>query len=188
MPTGISRRNLFRLRPGDYLTLFREVTSPNAPKEAPRQFRPPGALSNEDEFLSVCDRCAECSIACPYQVIEHLGPIAGPAEGTPVLNPELNPCHWCASMDCIRACPSGALSFAPDDLVPPIGKASIQLELCLNEQGILCDTCAMQCPPGIKAITMKNRRPILDAAACVGCGLCAYHCEASPKAFKLETL
>lgn len=187
MSAGFSRRNLFRLRPGDYLKLIREVASPNPADEAPRRFRPPGALSNEDEFLSVCERCAACSIACPYQVIEHLGPITGQAEGTPVLNPESNPCRWCPNMDCIQACPSGALSFGPGSHVPPIGKASLQLDLCLNEQGVLCDTCAMHCPQAANAITMRNRRPILDVDACVGCGLCAYHCEASPGAFTLES-
>lgn len=188
MPPEISRRNLFRLKPGDYFQLFKEIVKPPIKQDEQERVRPPGALSNEEEFLSVCERCHECSLACPYQVIEHLGPIAGNSEGTPFLVPEENPCHWCTNMDCIRACPSGALAFGPNDHVPPIGTVTLNLEECLNEHGILCDTCVMHCPSSIQALTMVDRRPKLDADACVGCGLCVFYCDASPGAFSHQPL
>jgi ferredoxin len=32
---------------------------------------------------------------------------------------------------------------------------------------------------------MVGRYPRLDEDACVGCGLCAYHCEATPTAISI---
>jgi ferredoxin-type protein NapG len=185
MASELSRRNLFRLRPVDYLQLFREATSP-ASREIQSHHRPPGAVSDEASFLTICERCHACSSACPHGVIEHLGPIAGNAEGTPILHPETNPCRWCPDMDCIRACPSGALSFRRDGTVPPIAKVRLNPASCLNEQGILCDTCVMHCPPSVRALSLVSRKPQLNPDACTGCGLCAFHCEASPGAFTIH--
>lgn len=183
----ISRRNLFRLRPVDVMQLVRRARKPEtADAKEVTYFRPPGALSNAKDFLTACERCAKCSEACPHGVIEHLGPVAGDVqEGTPVLYPDKNPCHWCSDMPCIQACPSGALAFRPGGIVPPIGKAVLHLNSCLTLEGILCDMCSQFCPTQINAITMKNRRPHLDENACVGCGLCACHCESSPPSLRI---
>ena len=89
-------------------------------------------------------------------------------------------------MDCIQACPSGALSFGDNESVLPIGVAVIDPDLCLVSQGILCDTCAVRCPSDVRAIRMHGRLPVLDRDRCTGCGLCAYHCEAEPGAISIH--
>lgn len=183
MATKLSRRNLFRLKPKDVAQLFRESGKGEASEEEEDEvcyFRPPGALADEKDFLSVCERCGKCAEACPHGVIELLGPVAGIAEGTPVLDPAPRPCHWCPSMDCVVACPTPALSFGPERKVAPIGKAVLNLETCLTSEGTICDSCALHCPSDVRAITMKNRVPVLDQDKCTGCGLCAYYCESRP--------
>jgi ferredoxin-type protein NapG len=185
MATKLTRRHLFRLKPGELLQLFHESPDPKRSSGETTWFRPPGAAPDEESFLSTCERCHKCSEACPYEVIEHLGPVGGLAEGTPVVDPGAKPCRWCPTMDCIRSCPSGALALDPSDTAAPIGKAVLDLSACLNEHGTLCDACAVHCPPQLKAITMIGRKPHLDAQRCTGCGLCAYFCESSPPALRI---
>ena len=195
MAKEFSRRNLFRLRLGDLSELARETIGASEEEpdsEAPPSYiRPPGALADEMAFLEACDRCTLCSEACPHGVIRHLGVADGLLEGSPFLQPETNPCRWCADMPCIRACPSGALAFQEDGSVSPIAKAKLNKGTCLTESGILCDTCSYRCPQNIRAITMSERSPKLDVNQCVGCGLCAYYCDSEPSSFTIalvETL
>jgi ferredoxin-type protein NapG len=185
-----NRRQLFKLRIGD---LSREVGKIVAPRPADtddrdseRFPRPPGALRDEAQFLATCERCHACAGACPHGAIDQFGPAHGRLEGTPFINPGAAPCHWCEEMPCIAACPSDALIHDPELPVPPIAKVSLDLDKCLNRQGILCDTCSFRCPTHIKAIRMVNRMPQLDAEACTGCGMCLFHCDAEPTAFGLE--
>ena len=183
MNNDISRRQFFRLGLSDAAGLMRQDSATKAVETA--CLRPPGALADERDFLSACERCGKCAEACPYDVIKQLGPGAGKAENTPFIEPEENPCRWCASMDCVNACPSGALSFGPDQSIRPIGKAVLDLTSCLTQQGILCDACAVVCPSEVGAILMVQRKPQLDEDCCVGCGLCAFHCASTPSSLKI---
>jgi MauM/NapG family ferredoxin protein len=146
--------------------------------------RPPGALQDSQAFLDTCHRCQACSAACPYDVISHLGPAAGEEEGTPFIKPEENPCHWCPTMDCLEACPSGALAYNDKGCVDPIAKAELDLNACLTQQGILCDDCVSACPTSVKALKLHNLKPQLDLHKCVGCGLCSYYCPTTPVAIR----
>lgn len=186
-----SRRQFFRLR---LAGLTREAGkavaadgraagSGGEAEEGQRWPRPPGALRDDEAFLNACDRCHLCSGACPHDAIDHFGPAHGRLEGTPFIDPAKAPCHWCEDMPCISACPSGALSRAEGERVAPIATVSLDFEHCLNAQGILCDTCSYRCPSHVRAIRMVNRRPVLDASLCTGCGMCLYHCDADPGAF-----
>jgi len=188
MSAEFSRRNLFRLKPTDIAQLWVKSRKPagGAGDQSETPIRPPGALRIDAEFLSACERCHKCAEACPFDVIQQLSPAAGAAEGTPFLMPESQPCHWCPGMDCIHACPSGALLFGENEKVSPIARAVIHLDLCLVSQGVLCDTCAVRCPTDIKAIRMRGRFPVLDGDRCTGCGLCAYHCEAESAAISIR--
>jgi ferredoxin-type protein NapG len=190
MSTRLTRRQLFRLRIGDLPALVRQAKNGHAHGDGDAEpeaafFRPPGALADEDRFLATCERCRACADACPHGVISHFGASAGPREGTPFLDPNTAPCRWCGDMDCIRACPSGALAFGPEERVEPIGKAELDLETCLTSQGILCDSCAVACPPNVRAIKIVNRQPQLDWDRCTGCGLCVWFCQSRPAALKI---
>ena len=191
MPEPISRRQLFRFKLSDIARHFKEPEKPidDKPKPEKAWFRPPGAIAEED-FLEKCSRCSDCVDACPYGVISKLGAAEGRLEGSPVLKPVQSPCHWCEDMPCIQSCGTGALVSKLIDgdksIVNAIGKAEIDHSACLIAEGILCDTCATRCPVSVKAIRMVGRRVELDMDRCVGCGLCAYHCEAESGAIKVK--
>ncbi|MGK0185877.1 MAG: ferredoxin-type protein NapG [Verrucomicrobiales bacterium] len=183
-----NRRQLFRFSLGD---LVREVTKAASPPEAvdahePRPPRPPGALPDEEAFLNACARCFTCAVACPFDAIDQYGPASGSLEGTPFIDPAAAPCHWCEAMPCISACSSGALRREEAQPVRPIATVTLKLDRCLNTEGILCDTCSYRCPENIHAIRMIQRKPVLDAEKCTGCGMCIYHCEAVPSAFQFD--
>lgn len=88
-----------------------EKEHPEESDGKPRRYiRPPGALADEAAFLSTCVRCSQCIEACPHGVIKKLTAVAGIAEGTPDLQPEKDPYHWCVDMPCITARQSPARS------------------------------------------------------------------------------
>ncbi len=182
-----NRRQLFKLRLGDLTREVGKAFAPGKPEtqERPGHPRPPGALADASEFLNTCESCHACANACPYDAIEHYGPAFGILEGTPYIDPAKSPCHWCEDMPCIAACPSGALVREDDEPVAPIGKVSLDLNACLNTQGVLCDVCSYRCPTHVKAIRMVDRMPALETDRCTGCGMCVYHCEAEPSAFRI---
>ncbi len=183
MSDKFSRRNLFRLRVRDIAAAWGEASKELKTGTRPKTYlRPPGAIQDEEAFLETCTKCHACMNACPFDIIEIPGPLAGKAEGTPILKLHQNPCHWCSTMDCIHACPSDALSMPDDGKVKAIGKVWLQPEACLNTEDIYCDACVMYCPSDIRAIRMQDNFPVLDEEACVGCGLCVYYCESQPKA------
>lgn len=181
MGAELNRRQFLRLGLGDLSSLMRQQRQPAGHS----YLRPPGAQPDEETFLSACQRCHQCSAACPFDIIRHLGPAAGSAEGTPVLDPAETPCRWCSILDCVRACPSGALTLPQDGHARPIGKAEIDPARCLIGQGILCDECAAVCPSSIDALQMVARQPRVDPDTCVGCGLCAFFCQAEPAAVRI---
>ncbi len=184
----ISRRQFWRINPAEGLRTVLTGKGSGGEDARPSYLRPPGALPDEKAFLSTCEHCNECADACPYEVIEQLGPEAGPAEGTPVLRPKTTPCQWCPDFDCIDACPSGALSLGLAGLPAPIGKAELHLESCLVSQGVLCDVCVYRCPSSIRAISLKDRFPVIDEKACTGCGLCSYYCVAETTAITVGAI
>lgn len=164
------------------------------PVESISIIRPPGALSPDSDFLAACERCHACADACPHDgVIQTFGPSHGANEGSPFLTPREAPCRWCFDTPCISACPSDALQIPKSDSqdpepLAPIAAAVLDLDTCLNSQGTICDTCALMCPPHVKAIKMINRQPQLDAELCTGCGMCAYYCESEPGSITIVPL
>ena len=73
-------------------------------------------------------------------------------------------------------------------MLAPIAKAVLNLDTCLNNQGTICDTCSIMCPPQVKAIKMINRLPQIDSELCTGCGMCAFYCESDPGSIRIEAL
>lgn len=137
--------------------------------------RPPGALP-EAEFRATCTACDDCVAACPKHAIRKAGPETGWGAGTPVIVPEEQACWWCEDFPCIAACEPGAL-LRRDGSVPPIGLAVIDRGACYAWQGQPCEYCLLRCPVEGKAISADDaRRPVIDDAACVGCGVCMDRC------------
>ncbi len=168
----ISRRDLFRgrLRGAD--------ASPSG--EAPHSrsgfplLRPPGAIE-ESAFLAGCTCCDACEQACPHGAIVPAPSRLRGAAGTPVIDPKQQPCWLCPDMPCITACPEGVLRH---DLPVAMGTARVDPQACLAGQGVFCRTCVGRCPVPHAMNADEGGPPLVDAAVCVGCGVCLHVCPA----------
>jgi ferredoxin len=167
-----------------------------AKRDASQLVRPPGA--RENDLLSKCIRCAECSRACPTSAIQPAIAEAG-LEGlwTPVLVPRIGYCDYSCNA-CGQVCPVQAIP--PLSLVKKrqqvIGKAYIDRDRCIpwsDEEP--CGVCEEMCPVPEKAITldeveMQNaegdsvtlQRPRVVRQQCIGCGICEYQCPLNGQA------
>jgi ferredoxin-type protein NapG len=159
--------------------------------------RPPGAL-HEPEFLGACVRCGLCVRACPYDTLKLSAFGDGVAPGTPYFEPRKVACELCPDIPCVKACPTGALDHALEDIAAArMGLAVlIDHETCLNFNGLRCDVCYRVCPLIDKAITLDMQRnartgmhamflPVVHSDACTGCGKCERACVLESAAIKV---
>lgn len=140
--------------------------------------RPPGAL-DEVEFLATCTRCDACLTACPYQAIQRMPHSAGLAAQTPFIDPQAQPCYLCVDTPCISVCEPKAL--LPTEIRQVnMGQAVVDEQLCMTHKDKVCTICYDACPFPEEAITIdaEFHPRVLDA--CVGCGMCQYHCPTVP--------
>lgn len=176
---GLSRRALLQLLASTAVS--GGVLGLTAVGRAHDLVRPPGAVA-EPDFLAMCARCSRCVDACAPLAISpaHLG--SGLANlGTPVL--DTNKCVLC--MECLRACPTGALTKIPKEEVF-LGTAVIHQETCLAWlKTKRCRDCEKACP--LKAVEMQEGRfPVIVADKCNGCGICMRRCPTDPKSITIS--
>jgi len=160
--------------------------------QTPPPLRPPGSL-NEHRFTGVCVRCGNCAQVCPSKIIQ---PDFGASGVAGFLTPRLlfdrdycrEDCHCCNEV-----CPSSAiarLSLA-DKRQRVIGRAVVDLDLCLLAQGCECTACIQKCP--YQAIAMESadggfsNQPGVVLDRCNGCGACEAVCPTQPvRAMKVQ--
>jgi ferredoxin-type protein NapG len=125
-------------------------------------------------LIDTCQRCGKCVEACPRDAIFSLDESFGPAAGTPVIVARQAPCVVCEGLQCTQVCPSGALrKIAVFDV--SMGTAVVEPERCVTWADEECAMCVTQCPvPG--AIAQVEGHPVVDAARCIGCGVCEHVC------------
>lgn len=205
-PQGVPRREFFRhgLRNlfesvakvvGDRLERFQVpegflkdtgLPAPAAPPGDPalerRVLRPPGALK-EDLFVERCQRSGHCVTSCPVQAIRTVQSEDGRQHGTPFIDPQIQACVVCEGLHCMRACPTGALSFVPRHLIQ-MGLAEVRYDVCVRSSGEDCQECVDKCPVGRSAIEIPHfgGRVEVKTGGCVGCGVCEMYCPTDPKA------
>lgn len=158
-------------------------------QQAKRWIRPPHAI-NELDFLLSCSRCGDCITACPHDVVFALpARVGAKVAGTPALDLLNKGCHLCEEWPCVQACDETALSVpaqGEDNSPPRLATASINTATCLPYKGPECGACEGSCPvPG--ALTWHLTRPVIDEAACVGCGLCRQACIVEPAAVEIRS-
>jgi MauM/NapG family ferredoxin protein len=152
--------------------------------------RPPAALP-EGKFVDTCVRCGNCMKVCITNGLQPVVLESG-VEGlwTPQLVPEIGYCEYKCTL-CGEVCPTGAIKALsePEKKKAKLGLAEIDHATCLawdgNEECIVCEE---HCPVAEKAIKTREEvvngkkifRPSVDAALCVGCGICQNKCPVRP--------
>lgn len=134
--------------------------------------RPPWAL-DEPAFLDACTRCDACLSACDE------GIVARGEGGYPTITFKNGECTFCGA--CQSACEDGALA-AVDPQSPPWDLVARIDPGCLSANGVTCRVCGDRCDA--RAIRFQLAvggiaNPVIDAAACTGCGACVQPCPAA---------
>lgn len=162
--------------------------------------RPPGALAERD-FLGACVRCGLCVRDCPYDTLKLAQLGDDVALGTPYFNARQIPCEMCPDIPCVKACPTGALDHALEDIdAARMGLAVlIDQENCIAFHGLRCEVCFNVCPLRGEAISLDRRHnartgthtlfiPVVHSSACTGCGKCEQACVMEEAAIKVLPL
>ena len=132
--------------------------------------RPPWAIP-EDRFVARCTRCDACLLACSPGVI-----VRG-SGGFPQVDFSRGECTFCGR--CADACGEGA--FAPRAQTAPWHWVARIGEGCLAVRRVVCRSCGDACEA--RAIRFRLEAggagwPVMDGAACSGCGACVSVCPA----------
>ncbi len=142
--------------------------------EERRFLRPPGAIP-EREFLHTCFHSGNCVDSCPANAIQtYLGEDED-LIGTPIIDPDKQPCVVCESLACMQACPSGALRSLELREIQ-MGEVLWQEDQCIRTSGEECTLCIDRCPLRTEAIRLGDDGRICLLQGCIGCGVCQYHC------------
>lgn len=141
-----------------------------------QHIRPPGALADDQQFISACIGCGLCAEVCPPNCILFHKRDGGQQANVPYINPEVKACVLCEK--CMPVCPTAALQETARDKVD-MGIAQIDQTACYPwvDRGI-CGACVTVCPLGDKAINFEFAniyRPLVQKG-CVGCGMCVEVC------------
>jgi ferredoxin len=68
-----------------------------------------------------------------------------------------------------------------------MGTAEVDSALCYSFNGASCGACVRACPFEGEALSAGLwEKPIVDADACVGCGLCERACVHYPQAIRIQ--
>lgn len=85
-----------------------------------KRLRPPGALDERD-FLASCIKCGQCVQVCPVQAIKLADLVDGFGVGVPYIDAREQACDFsCDAVQCILACPTGALTYHKPAYLPPL--------------------------------------------------------------------
>lgn len=144
--------------------------------------RPPGG-QDEAVLIGSCIRCEKCYEVCPRKVIKpaHLEDgVLGMR--TPTLDFSSDWCDYCTEENggtplCVKSCPTTALKLPEGATAQSVilGKATITTDWCLAYQLSGCRFCYDACP--YNAITLDSeKRPVVQADLCNGCGACESVC------------
>jgi len=158
------------------------IAAAAAPQQRPI-LRPPGAVA-EAHLGETCGRSGKCVAACPVQAIQPLRSASPRLDGTPYIVPSQRACVVCDDLSCMKACPTGALSFVPKEQIA-MGVARFDAHHCRRSVGEPCRECVDRCPLGERAIGLDARGRVEVRNACIGCGVCEFYCPTTPRSITI---
>jgi ferredoxin-type protein NapG len=149
--------------------------------------RPPCAIE-EIAFAAQCTKCSACINICPPQTLVPLTGVFGKAHNTPVIDPARGGCTMCDDLPCVSACAELGTGVLDARLPVKMGHAVIHHSACQSTIDDECRRCIDACPvPGV--FTQDAALvPVVDIAACTGCGLCVSACPVDPVAVSIIPL
>ena len=153
-----------------------KLDQPDRPAPPQTWLRPPGSLP-EAQFRQTCIHSGDCVRVCPVHAIKIDSNQAG---GVPFIDADTAACAVCTGLQCMSACPSGAIvPTSINDI--DMGTAVWHQSTCLRSNAESCTICVDKCPLGSAAIELKNGRIAVNPLGCIGCGVCQLECPTSPK-------
>lgn len=164
----------------------RHTARPRVDEKSEYQFRPPGALP-EDDFLSRCIHCFLCQDVCPPGCIQ-MKPDSESDRQTPFIIPRIKACTLC--LKCGDVCPTGALQPLQHKEDVRMGVAAVDENICVSHLRTgACGACFTACPMRGAAITQGlYNAPSVHAENCTGCGLCEEVCIVPYRAIRVYPL
>ena len=172
---------------GDFLRSFFQSPGSSEAKlrpMSPQVLLPPGS-KGWTHFLANCDQCYACVSKCPHEALRVVRDSNSKLEGYPAIYPTLISCEGCWEQECIKACPTNALSSEPS--LTPSQELFINEDLCLAFNGQFCTTCVGRCPLQGTALSLdKEGKPKLDMTHCTACGICINVCPAPQQAIQIK--
>lgn len=183
MASDDSRRAFFRQLVdrtlGEAADFLGDQLGPAASPTSRQRLRPPGAII-EAAFLETCYRCGNCVDVCPAQAIQHTRDSSEELNGTPYIDAARQPCLVCDGLECMQACPSGALQLLSQEQIR-MGRAVVDHAACLRTAGEDCRRCVDLCPLGEAALRLDDGGAVAVGSACIGCGICEWKCPTTPR-------
>ncbi len=201
-PDWTRRRALVSALAGFVLVPLSRASAETPDRPDPSVIRPPGSLA-EPDFLARCVKCDQCVRVCPTGSVQPALFEAG-LEGlwTPRLVMRTGYCELNCVL-CGHVCPTGAIERVSVERKLGLGAAAgqpIRIGTAFFDQGRClpwamdtpCVVCEEVCPTSPKAIftrevevvgrdgkAIRLRRPQMDPALCIGCGICEHECPVS---------
>ena len=192
----MDRREFFKRGFGEVAKAGTEYIDHKVTEHAKKWVRPPFAKPELD-FLLDCNRCGDCVVACPHQVIFPLPIRLGASvAATPAMDILNKGCHLCTDWPCVLVCDTNALVFPElnenEDYpeardCPPFATAVINETHCIPYSGPECGACRDSCPI-TDTLLWHDEKPFINPENCVGCGLCREVCITSPKSIDIKAL
>ena len=147
---------------------------------------PPGSLSFQ-HFAQHCTGCMLCVSECPNHVLRPSSDLMHLM--LPVMSYEVGHCRPECTR-CSEVCPAGAIKpiDKEEKSSTQVGHAVWIKKNCVPiTDGVECGNCARHCPTGAIEMVMLDEDdeesptvPVINDAACIGCGACEYVCPSRP--------
>ncbi len=147
---------------------------------------PPGSLSFQN-LSTHCTGCQLCVSECPNQVLRPSSDLMH------LMQPTMSYEHGYCRPECTRCsevCPAGAIKpiDKPEKSSIQIGHAVwIKKNCVVLTDEVECGNCARHCPSGAIVMVPSDpnneespKVPVINEAACIGCGACEYVCPSRP--------